>query len=60
MSSSTVHEGKAGYYAVFRNAVAAAEAWRTTMSQADQQVVRSVVAASPLARFWPDLSDQSP
>ena len=60
VSSSTVHEGKAGYYAVFRNAVAAAEAWRTTMSQADQQVVRSVVAASPLARFWPDLSDQSP
>lgn len=59
VASSTVHQGKAGYYAVFRNAVAAAEAWRKTMSPADQEAVRSVVAASPLARFWPDLADQS-
>jgi hypothetical protein len=59
VSRSTVHNGKAGYYAVFRNAVAAAEAWRRTMSDADQHAVRSVVAASPLARFWPDLVDQS-
>jgi hypothetical protein len=56
---STVHQGKASYYAIFRDAVAAAEAWRKTMSEADQQAVRSVIAASPLARFWPDLADQS-
>ena len=48
-----------GYYAIFRDAVAAAEAWRKTMSPADQEAVRSVVAASPLARFWPDLVDAS-
>jgi hypothetical protein len=59
VTRSTAHEGKAGYYAVYRNAVAAAEAWRKTMSPADQQAVRSVAAASPLARFWPDLADQS-
>jgi hypothetical protein len=54
---STSHQGKAGYHAIFRNAVAAAEAWRNTMAPADQDAVRSVVAASPLARFWPDLMD---
>jgi Sulfotransferase family len=52
---SSAYEGRAGYYELFRNAVAAAEAWRNSMSQADQEAVRSVVAASPLARFWPDL-----
>jgi hypothetical protein len=52
---STSHRGKSAYYAIFRNAVAAAENWRTTMPAADQDAVRSVLAASPLARFWPDL-----
>jgi hypothetical protein len=56
---SAMHQGKAGYYAIFRDAVAAAEAWLRTMSPADQQAVRSVVAASPLARFWPDLMSPS-
>jgi len=54
---STSHPGKAGYHAIFRNAVAAAEAWRGTMAPADQDAVRSVASASPLARFWPDLMD---
>jgi hypothetical protein len=52
---STSHQGRAGYHAIFRDAVAAAEAWRSKMPEADQQAVRSVAAASPLARFWPDL-----
>jgi hypothetical protein len=56
---STVHHGKAGYYDIVRDALAAAEAWRQSMPAADQQAVRGVVAASPLARFWPDLADQS-
>jgi hypothetical protein len=55
VARSSAHAGSAGYYAVFRNAAAAAENWRKTMSEADQQAVRSVMAASPLARFWPDL-----
>jgi hypothetical protein len=54
---STAHQGPAGYYAIFRNAVAAAEAWRQTMTPADQTAVRSVLSASPLARFWPDLME---
>lgn len=60
VARSTAHRGSAGYYDIFRDAVAAAEAWRTSMQPADQQAVRSVVAASPLARFWPDLVGQSP
>jgi hypothetical protein len=55
VARSTLHRGRAGYYAIFRDAVAAAESWRKTMSVGDQRVVRSVVTASPLARFWPDL-----
>jgi hypothetical protein len=55
VARSTAHQGEAGYYAIFRNAVAAAEAWRTTMVPADQEAVRCVASASPLARFWPDL-----
>jgi hypothetical protein len=55
VTRSTMHQGKAGYYAIFRDAAATAEAWRKTMSPTDQQAVWSVVAASPLLRFWPDL-----
>ena len=29
---SSAHQGPAGYYALFRNAMTAAEAWRNTMS----------------------------
>ena len=54
VARSTSHRGEAGYYAIFRDAAAAAEAWRTTMPPADQDAVSAVVAASPLARFWPD------
>lgn len=59
VARSTVHQGNAGYYAIFRDAIAAAEAWRKTMPPADQEAVRSVVAASPLAQFWPDLMNGS-
>jgi Sulfotransferase family len=60
VSRSTEHRGEAGYYAIYRNAAVAAEAWRTTMPPADQDAVRAVVAASPLARFWPDLLRSGP
>jgi hypothetical protein len=59
VTSSTMHQGQAGYYAIFRDAIAAAESWRLTMSPDDQLAVRSVVAASPLVRFWPDLMNSS-
>lgn len=52
---SSAYEGRHGYYGLFRNALTAAEAWRNSMTQADQAAVRSVATASPLARFWPDL-----
>jgi hypothetical protein len=57
VARSTAHQGDAGYYAIYRNAIAAAEAWRTTMPPPDQDAVRSVVTASPLARLWPNLID---
>jgi hypothetical protein len=60
VARSTSHPGKAGYHAIFRDTVAAAEAWRSSMTPADQAAVRSVAAASPLARFWPDLLNQGP
>jgi Sulfotransferase family len=57
VATSTTHTGRAGYYAIFRDAVAAADSWRTTLPPDEQASVRSVAAASPLARFWPDLLD---
>lgn len=57
VARSTVHAGSAGYYAIYRNSVAAAEAWRSSISAADQDAVRRVMVTSPLARFWPDLSN---
>lgn len=58
VAQSTAHRGEASYYAIFRNAVAAAEKWRSTMPAQDQVAVRSVMSESPLARFWPDLIHQ--
>ncbi len=55
IARSTVHRANADYYGIFRDASVAAEAWQKTMSATDQAAVRGVVAASPLARFWPDL-----
>lgn len=48
-----------GYYAVFRNSIAAADRWRTTMSADDQEAVREVVRQSPLRQFWPDLDAEA-
>lgn len=56
VARSTRHDGAAGYYAVVRNSVEAAERWRTTMPQPDQVSVRAVVHGSPLCWYWPDLA----
>jgi LPS sulfotransferase NodH len=57
VSASSTHAGSAGYYAVYRNAAAAADAWQTTMPTADKDAVLAVVAGSPLIGFWADQSD---
>jgi hypothetical protein len=54
LARSTHHVGAADYYGVERNSIAAAEAWRTIMSESDQQAVRAVITGSPLIDFWPD------
>ncbi len=56
LTRSTTHEGKAGYYAVVQNSLAAAERWRATMSPEDQAAVKDVVRDSPLAKHWPGLT----
>lgn len=53
---STRHDRSTEYFAVFRNSADAAERWRSTMPQADQEAVRSVVLRSELAQRWPDLA----
>jgi len=55
VGDSTSRKGAAGYYSIYRDAIAARDAWRSTMPPADADAVRATVAASPLARLWPDL-----
>jgi hypothetical protein len=55
LARSTSYAGRAGYYAVVRNSIAAAEGWRTGLSPEDQDAVRAVVRTSPLLGYWPDL-----
>jgi hypothetical protein len=54
---STRFAGAAGYYAVVRNSIAAAERWRTAMAAEDQATVKAVVRASPLIGYWPDIAN---
>jgi hypothetical protein len=54
VARSTSHEGATSYYGVLRVSSEAANAWRRSMPEADQAVVRAVVAGSPLMRFWRD------
>jgi hypothetical protein len=55
LARSTDYDGAAGYYAVVRNSIAAAERWRTAMAAEDQDAVRAVARGSPLVSYWPDL-----
>jgi hypothetical protein len=56
LARSTNYNGQAGYYAVVRNSIAAADRWRTSLTQEHQAAVRAVVRDSPLIRYWPDLA----
>lgn len=53
---SSTRAGKSGYYSINRDAIAAADRWRSSMPQADADAVRAVVADSPLASLWPDIA----
>ena len=55
VARSTRHTGPSDYYAVFRDARAAAGNWRENLSAKDQRAVRDVVRQSSLAHFWPDI-----
>ena len=56
LQTSTQHDRPSGYFDVFRATSLVADRWRQSMSQADQDAVRSVVSTSPLGRCWPDLA----
>lgn len=53
---STRHGRPSGYFDVLRTTGIVADRWRHAMSRQDQEAVRAVVCASPLARWWPDLA----
>jgi len=55
LAHSTSYNRAAGYYAVLRNSVAAADRWRADLAPEDQDAVREVVRGSKLVRYWPDL-----
>jgi hypothetical protein len=56
LARSSGYDGAAGYYAVVRNSIAAAQRWQTAMAAEDQAAVRAVVQGSPLIGYWPDLA----
>lgn len=56
LDTSTQHDRPSGYYDVFRTTGQVPDRWRHSMSQQDQDAVRTVVSLSPLARCWPDLT----
>ncbi len=53
---STHNDRSNGYFDVFRSTSLVADRWRQTMTQADQDAVRAVIATSSLGEFWPDLA----
>ncbi len=56
LSASTSGKRDTGYFDVFRHSDLVAGRWRETMDPTDQAAIRGVVASSPLAHCWPDLS----
>ena len=56
LGASTRHTRATGYYDVFRSSNMVVDRWRQTMRAQDQDAVRDILATSPLARHWPDLT----
>jgi hypothetical protein len=59
LQTSTRHDRPSGYFDVFRSTNLVADRWRQSMSQQDQDAVRSVVSRSSLCRCWPDLAPEA-
>jgi len=55
LEMSTRHGRPSGYFDVLRTSGIVADRWRHSMGRRDQEAVRAVVCASPLASWWPDL-----
>ena len=56
LALSTGSKRESGYFDVFRTTSEVVDRWRRTMTQDNQAAVRAVVASSPLAHYWPDLT----
>lgn len=56
LGESTQDDRAAGYYDVFRKTPLVVERWRQTMTEQDQDCIRTVLRTSPLAGNWPDLA----
>ncbi len=54
IDNSTHDASSTGYFAVFRDSIAAADRWRGTMAADEQVAVMTVVRQSSLRQFWPD------
>ena len=59
LTQSTQDGRGSGYYDVYRATSRIADRWRETMDSRDQDIVRAVIATSPLVRCWPDLAVDS-
>lgn len=55
LAASSHAKGGDDYFGVYRSGAAVAERWRQTLKAEDQDMIKRIVAPSPLARFWPDL-----
>ena len=60
LANSTASDRSSGFYDVFRITAVVADRWRQTLGRPDQDAVRAVVRASPLARYWADLAAEHP
>lgn len=54
LRDSTGYKGRDRYYRVFRDANAAANKWRTALSNEDKQTVLGIVAQTSLGPLWPE------
>ncbi|HEY1933510.1 MAG TPA: sulfotransferase [Acetobacteraceae bacterium] len=54
LHDSTEYKGKDRYYRVFRDANAAANKWRSELSDEEQRRILEIVAQTSLAPLWPE------
>lgn len=54
LQQSSEHKGTEGYYRVYRNASAAANKWRSALSEREKRSILGIVAQTSLASLWPE------